>query len=185
MTCGPSCALMCYAKITKLVPGQQFYWNDQRIRDAYGEWQGKPYDGSAAGTYPEGLVYALNKFNIGNWTQTNAGGAGAVDIILRRVGMRGLGPVVTVDPIIVGIDWDGSTASHWVCIDTVRAFNDSLYATVCDPWDAGLHVQKIKRGANFAYRAAETFDFDFGGTHYNYGSPELGRVDTWPIIHRT
>lgn len=185
MTCGPSSALMCYTKINKLSPGAALYNSTQRIKDLYQQWLGAPYDGSTAGTFPAGLVYALNRLSCGTWTQSTVSASDAADRIISLVGTTGgFGPTVTVNPIIVGVDWDGTTASHWVCIDTVRTFMGSHYATVCDPWDAGLHVQSITPGQNFIYNAAQTIDFDFWGTHYEYSGTSRGRVLNWPFIYR-
>lgn len=185
MTCGPSCALMCYTKINKLTPGMQMYATTERIKDHYARWLGSAYDGSVAGTWPDGLAYALNRMNCGRWTTTSVQGNRAVNRIVDLVGTSGaFGPTVEVNPIIVGVNWDGSTASHWVVIDTIREFAGSLYATICDPWDAGLHVQRVTPGQDFVYQAGDTAHIDFWGTHFTYSQPSTGRVRAWPIIHR-
>ena len=185
MTCGPSSALMCYTKINKLSPGAVMYSTTQRIKDLYAQWLGQSYDGSVAGTWPAGLAYALNRMGCGRWTTTSVSATNSVNTMVSLVGTQGaFGPVVNVNPIIVGVNWDGSTGSHWVVIDTIRNFAGNLYATVNDPWDAGLHVQRIESGGNFVYDAGDTMHLDFGGTHYEYSQPSTGRVRTWPIIHR-
>jgi hypothetical protein len=185
-TCGPSSALMCYTKLMKLAPGAAFYGNTNQMEAWYAEWYGKPYDGNKEGTWPEGLVYALNKAKCGTWTfdtYSPNDTAQAIDWFVGRT--SGWGATVKVKPIIVGVNWDGSKASHWVCVDTVREWAGQLYATVCDPWDADVHVQKMKIGTQFVYEAKEELHIDFGGTHYSYNQPSTGRVRTWPIIHLT
>lgn len=185
MTCGPASALMCYTKVMKLSPSGVGYSTTQRIQDYYAQWNGQAYDGSAVGTFPGGLVYALNQMNCGSWRQTTVSATGASAAITRYVGASsGLGPAAGMSPIIVGVNWDGSTGSHWVCIDTVRSFLGTNYATVCDPWDASVHVQSMSGGA-FTYDAAPTWGVDFGGEHYEYSQPSTGRVRSWPIIHLT
>lgn len=185
-TCGPACALMCYTKINKLSPGSSLYNDTQKFQDLYEEWYQKPYDGEAEGTWPEGLVYALNKMGCGKWTKTSVSGSDASQKIIDLVGTQGaFGAVMTVNPIIVGVNWDGSTASHWVCIDTVRGAFGSTYATICDPGDAGLHVQKITAGKPFVYEAEATIQFNLWGSAGEYSQPATGRVRSWPIIHRT
>ena len=184
-TCGPSSALMCYTKINKLSPSSVMYSTTQRFKNLYETWLGSSYDGANEGTWPEGLVYALNQMNCGRWRKTTVGASAAANTITSLVGTTGgFGVTVTCNPIIVGVNWDGTTASHWVVIDTIRTFLGNSYATVCDPWDAGLHVQRISAGQNFVYQAGETMHLDFGGTHFNYSQPSTGRVKDWPIIHR-
>ena len=186
MTCGVASALMCYTKINKLSPTAVMYSTTQRFKELYETWSGSPYDGATTGTWPDGLVYALNQMNCGRWTKTSASGNTAVDTITSLVGtVSGFGPTVFVNPIIVGVNWDGSTASHWVVIDTIRSVLLFSYATVCDPWDAGLHVQRIRSGQNFVYEAGDTMQFNFSGSHFTYSQPSTGRVSVWPIIHRT
>lgn len=184
MTCGPSSVLMCYTKLTKFSPSATGYDDTQKIRDYYAEWSGAAYDGSTTGTWPAGLVYALNKLGFGRWTHAVYDPQATSSKIIELVGSSGgIGPTATVKPIIVGVNWDGSTASHWVCIDTVRSLFGSSYATVCDPWDASVHVQSISPGTQFSYSAEPTIGIDFGGTHYEYDQPSTGRVRQWPIIH--
>ncbi len=184
MTCGPSSALMCYTKLMKLAPSAPLYESSHPIEQHYQTWYGKAYDGNKEGTWAEGLVYALNKMNCGKWRCDKYApndAAQAIDWFVGRT--SGLGPTLTVTPVIVGVNWDGSKASHWVCVDTVRLFMNNLYATVCDPWDSDVHVQKMKIGSNFVYEAKEQLKVDFGGTHYEYTQPSTGRVREWPIIH--
>jgi hypothetical protein len=184
MTCGPSSALMCYTKIMKLSPSGHYYGSTHPVEKLYETWYGKAYDGTKEGTWPEGLVFALNSLGCGRWRYDTYAPTDAVQAIEYFVGeTSGLGPTVSVTPVIVGINWDGSTASHWVCIDTVRSLLGNTYATICDPWDADVHVQKMKTGNAFVYEASEQFHVDFGGTHFSYSQPSTGRVRQWPIIH--
>lgn len=186
MTCGPASALMCYTKINKLSPTANFETTTQRFKDLYARWSGAPYDGSVSGTFPDGLAYALNRMSCGRWvTSTYSNPAEATDRILSLVtGASGFGPTIDVNPIIVGVNWDGSTGSHWVCIDTIRSFFGSSYATICDPWDAGLHVQSITASTPFTYEAEGTIQFNAWGSHFTYSQPSVGRLRVWPIIHR-
>lgn len=184
MLCGPASARMCYTKINKLSPGAALYGTTKKIQDLYARWLGSAYDGATEGTWPEGLVHALNNLNCGRWRKDSYAPNDAAQAIAYFVGTRGaVGPAVDVSPVIVGVNWDGSTASHWVCVDTVRNAFGNLYATVCDPWDAGLHVQKMTIGKAFVYSADTTLGVDLWGTHFSYDQPSTGRVKDWPIIH--
>lgn len=184
MACGLASALMCYTKINKLSPGSPSYNTTAKIQQLYTKWLAGAYDPTTTGTWPDGLVYALNQLNCGRWKKDSYSPNNAAQAIAHFVGVRGaFGPAVTVTPVIVGVNWDGSTASHWVVVDTVRSAFGNLYATINDPWDASVHVQKMEYGKAFVYEAAPTIGIDFGGTHYEYDQPSTGRVKDWPIIH--
>ncbi len=184
-TCGPSAALMCYTKLMKLSPGAKLFGNSNQMELWYQEWYGKPYDGTKEGTWPEGLVYALNKSGCGRWRCDKYSPVDATDAIDKFVGTTSgvVGPTVNCTPVIVGVNWDGSTASHWVCIDTVREVMGLKFATICDPWDANVHVQHITVGQPFVYMAKQEQRVDLWGTHFEYNQPSTGRVKDWPIIH--
>jgi hypothetical protein len=184
-TCGPSSALMCYTKIMKLSPGATMYGESHVMEKHYQKWYGKPYDGAKEGTWPEGLVYALNQMGCGRWRQDSYSPVQATAAIEKFVGVAdsSFGPIVSATPIILGVNWDGSTASHWVCIDTVRDIFGRKYATICDPWDANVHVQRIKSGDPFVYEAKTESRVDLWGTHFEYSAPSKGVIRDWPIIH--
>ncbi len=57
-------------------------------------------------------------------------------------------------------------------------------ATVCDPWDANLHIQGFELGKPFVYDADHAGPtLDFGGKRYAYpGSANKGKVKTWGAI---
>lgn len=187
-TCGPSSVMMCVAKINKIAPGKTAVYLEEQIRNMYGAWQNAPYNGRDYGTYPAGLVDILNNLNCGRWTHTMVPAAQSASKIIELVGSSSAfsGPVVKVKPIIVGVNWDGSTSSHWIVIDTVRTVFGSTYATVCDPADADVHVQKITAGQPFVYEANTAISFDFWGQRdaNAYAGGATGRVKDWPMIHQ-
>lgn len=96
------------------------------------------------------------------------------------------GPAVRVNPIIVGVNWDGSSSSHWIVIDTVRSIVGKQYATVCDPADADVHIQRVHPGSPFVYEANTAISVDFWGSRDKdaYKGGAKGRVRDWPFIHR-
>ena len=98
------------------------------------------------------------------------------------------GPTIASNPIIVGVNWDGSTASHWICVDGVRSVGSHYWATVCDPADADLHVQSFSPGQPFVYHASPQISFDLWGqrnANAYAGGGATGRVRDWPFIYRT
>jgi len=75
-------------------------------------------------------------------------------------------------------------------VDTVREMLGTHYATVCDPWDANVHIQKIERGGTFVYNAGEGgFAINLWGTtkaeKQPYDNTSRGMVKTWGMIYRS
>jgi hypothetical protein len=111
--------------------------------------------------------------------------------LLDKVGLTaGLGAVVDVEPVILGVDWDLGGA-HWVVVDTIREAFGSQYATICDPWDANVHMQAFSVGSPFFYDAA-TGGFMLnvwgtapkGDTKPYQGVAAKGQVKNWGMICR-
>src|SRR5580658_1870572 len=126
-SCGPACVMMAVMKINKTSPGHPALFLESTIRGDYGTWQKKPYDGRAYGTYPEGLITILNSLHCGRWAQASPGATGTAGKIIEVVGTNSAlsGPTLDCNPVIVGVNWDGTTASHWILIDTVRKLGDA------------------------------------------------------------
>lgn len=189
MSCGIASVMMCVFKINKFVPGKTAVHVNTDIYDAYSKASGGKYKPEERGTHPTHLVTVLNSLKCGRWTWTSASGPAASKKIIDLVGVTPApGPTVTVNPIIIGVDWVGSGA-HWVVVDTVRGVFGWNYATICDPWDANVHVQSIDASKPFIYKAGEGgFAIDFWGEHKGQTSPynpgKTGVVKTWGIIHR-
>ena len=179
---------MCVLKINKLAPGTAALHLESEILSDYGEWQKKPYDGIAYGTYPAGLVTILNKMNCGFWTSEKFGPVKTSKKIMELVGTENAlsGPTVRVNPVIVGVNWDGTTASHWVVIDTVRTLGQDSYATICDPADANVHVQAIGSESPFIYNASVAMAVDLWGSRDDqaYSRGSKGIMRDWPVIYR-
>jgi hypothetical protein len=197
MNCGPACVLMCVAKINKISPNQAIYYEDQ-VREMYNKLTGDRDSGDKNGTGPEGLVSVLNRLNCGRWSSEKVASTDASDKIMEAVGTSSVfrGPIVDVNPVIVAVDWDGGGA-HWVVIDTVRTINGKNFATICDPWDANVHVEEIVSGKQFVYIARAENRIDFAGTHHEYkgankgpvqftsgSTTSTGRLKIWPMIAR-
>jgi hypothetical protein len=104
--------------------------------------------------------------------------------IAAKVGVvGGWGPILNVNPVIVGIDWQAG-GGHWVLIDTVRSRGGITFATVCDPWDANVHVTPLK-SATFAYTGKEENSFDLWGSHFTYSTPSVGDAFLGDILWRS
>ncbi|HTQ43586.1 MAG TPA: hypothetical protein VMI75_12570 [Polyangiaceae bacterium] len=152
MSCGLACVTMLVFKVNKLTPGRTALKTEQEITDVFDRVAGRTYDASG-GTLPEELARVLNHLAVGTWSNAYLTGAGVTQKLIDHVGVTAApGPVVSVEPMIVGVDWDGGGA-HWVVVDTIRSFMGRTYATVCDPWDGDVHLTRIEAGRPFDYVA--------------------------------
>jgi hypothetical protein len=160
--------MMCIFKINKFTPGQTSITVETDIRKEYNKYDTGGDDDE--GTSGECLAKVLNTFTTGTWKwKDGASPADVTDLLFDKVGIKHFGPVSSVNPAILGVDWDGSSSSHWVVVDTIREFAGTYYATVCDPWDANVHMQKCKKGEAFLYDAST------GGFMVNFGSNALAK----------
>ncbi len=189
MSCGIASLMMCVFKINKLTPGAQALHVEKDIYDKYATASGAAYQPEQRGTHPNHLVTVLNQLDCGAWTWHSLPGVAATQKILAVVDQSsGLGPTVAVNPLILGVDWNFGGA-HWVVIDTIREFGGKRYATICDPWDANVHVQPIEAGEPFVYEAGQGgLAVDFWGSHKGAAEPHArglkGTVVNWGLICR-
>jgi hypothetical protein len=191
MSCGIASVMMCVFKINKLEPGTTSVTVEKEIYKKYEAATGSTYAPELVGTYPTQLATVLNGFTSGNWSWHQTPVNDVPQVLIDKVGVTsGLGPTRDVNPVILGVDWDLGGA-HWVVVDTVREFLASDYATICDPWDANVHIQKFSAGGPFYYDAASGgFMINFWGKDPKgkakpyQGNAAKGQVKTWGIIYR-
>lgn len=190
MSCGIASVMMCVFKINKLTPGKTALTVETDIYAKYQKAWGQTYTAIQAdqfGTYPQHLATILGEFTGKTWRGRTVAPQAIPQLLIDKVGVRkGIGPSVSVSPVILGVDWDLGGA-HWIVVDTIRSFAGNYYATVCDPWDTNVHIQKFSPGSAFKYHAGEGgFTIDFGGKHKGNASPydntSKGMVKTWGII---
>jgi len=110
MSCGIASVIMCVFKINKLRPGAQAVHVEKEIYDKYSAASGGAYKPEKVGTRPEHLVTVLDSLNCGKWQWSAVPSASASQRIIEEVGISGLGPTLTVDPVIVGIT--GTRGAH-------------------------------------------------------------------------
>jgi hypothetical protein len=189
MSCGIASVMMCVFKINKLKPGADAVTVEKDIYKKYESASGGQYKANKVGTAPQHLVTVLNGLNCGSWKWDKVAANDAPKRIIDVVGVSGLGPVVNVNPLIIGIDWEVKGA-HWVVVDTVRMAFGTHYATVCDPWDTNVHIQSMTVGSPFVYEAGQGgFAVDFFGAHKGqtkpYAATKKGQTQKWGMIYRT
>jgi hypothetical protein len=190
MSCGIASVMMCVFKINKLKPGSTAVTIEKDIYKKYEAAMGSAYAPETTGTYPDKLATILNSFTSGNWSWHKTPPNDVPQALIDQVSVTyGLGPVVDVEPVILGVDWDMGGA-HWVVCDTIRDVVFARYATICDPWDTNVHLQSFKTGGPFFYDAAGGgFMVNFGGTSKGdtkpyVGNAAKGQVKTWGMIYR-
>jgi hypothetical protein len=185
--------MMCVFKINKLKPGRTSLTVEKDIYKKYQNAGGGTYDAATAencGTYGTILAVVLNGFTGGNWKWRQTHPDDVPQKLIEKVGVTDrMGPTVSVNPVILGVDWDLGGA-HWVVVDTIRSFGGSNYATICDPWDTNVHMQKFNTGAPFYYDAASggfmvnLWGTNKGATQPYQGNSAKGQVKTWGMIYR-
>jgi len=164
MSCGIASIIMCVFKINKFVPGANVNFKEREIYDMYTKASGSTYAPETQGTQPHHIATVLNGLNCGNWKGEWLSGADCSKKIVEKVGItEGFGPTINVNPVIAGVGWKGG-GGHAVVIDTIRVTEQRKYATVCDPWDANVHIARIRRSMPFAYNAEKVgFSVNIGG----------------------
>jgi hypothetical protein len=190
MSCGIASLLMAVFKLNKLTPGKTALAVERDIYAKYAAAMGTTYSAETEGTYPQGLASVLDQFTSGSWRWRNLSPDAVSQALIDKVGVTDrLGPVVDVEPVILGVDWDQGGA-HWVVVDTIRTAFGKQYATICDPWDANVHMQAFEAGKVFRYDAASggfmvnLWGKSKGDAQPYVGNAAKGQVKAWGMIAR-
>ncbi len=193
-SCGIASVMMCVFKVNKLKPGKKAVHVETEVYKAYDKHlagssvdDGYVYDGSVY-TYAGLLADTLNDLNVGKWEAKNVGTTAVAQTIVDSVGKEyvGAGPIVNTYlhgyPIIVLVNWSGGMGGHFVVVDTVNVFGRRIYASVCDPWDADVHITPLTISTPFEYVAKkQKTSWSFGGKKFSYPSQSEGTVQGWVI----
>ena len=174
-SCGLACIKMAVFKINKPRPQSAFAVErdiEQRYRKQAGEMV---HDFDTHGSNPTVMVKVLNDLGIGNWAIKWPGVNDVGDKIARYVGIDqfGLGPtganaIRRGYPVILACYWKdgkgGFKGGHAIVVDTVtRVPLLGTHATICDPWDADIHFEKIETGKPFTYKPTKAIGINLWG----------------------
>ena len=172
MSCGIASVLMCVFKINKLSINADALKKNTEIYALYSRISGGRYKPGEQGTHPHHLASVLNELDCGKWTGEYVSAEALSLLIHRNVGRSGgIGPVSKVNPVIAGVGWQGG-GGHATVVDTIRTWNNEKFATVCDPWDANVHVVPFNETKPFSYNAGRGgFSVDFWGAHQGQKLP--------------
>lgn len=185
ISCGVACTVMAAFKVNKIRPGTTaIFSEDDILKKAIALFGPNPL-GTAGLNNPQ-MVQLLNdpSLKMSGWKLSTLSQTQITNKIIKEVGVTGgFGPAAGLTPVIVGVDWK-SGGGHWVVVDSIRSVLGSLYATVCDPWDASVHVVPVKRNDSFSYTGRKVIDFDFWGKRNEYETPSVGGTFLGDVIWR-
>jgi hypothetical protein len=185
ISCGVASAIMAAFKINKLTPGVKAVFDEDTVVQKATKLFGPNPLGDGGLSNPR-MVDLLNHADLKmpGWKLDTLAPSAVVDKLISIVGItHGFGVKMDVNPVVVGIDWNGG-GGHWVVIDTIRALGNEMWATVCDPWDANVHIVPISRNQTLNYTAKKGQAVDLFGTHQEYTSPSSGGVFVGDLIFR-
>ena len=183
MSCGPASVVMCVAKINKLSASQAVV-PEARVRALYNHLSGGAHHFIDRGSGGIGLARALNHLQCGHWVSEDLTGPQLAARMISKVGVHSAssGPIFNVEPVILGVLW-GTGGGHAVVVDTIRESGGQLYATICDPWDANVHVQAFS-ASGLTYSAHPERSVDGAGTsQHEWRNPVTGQIADIDIAH--
>ncbi|HVN00222.1 MAG TPA: hypothetical protein VMT68_08410 [Caulobacteraceae bacterium] len=186
ISCGVACVIMAAYKVNKLTPGVRAEFTEADVLARATTLFGPNPLGTGGLNNPQ-MAQLLNDpmFNMAGWTLSTLPQTAVPGRITNVVGVTsGFGPTLNVNPIILGIDWNGG-GGHWVLVDTIRVspWDDQRYATVCDPWDANVHLTPLTANQTFAYTGHRVWGITTERT-YDYQAPSTGGVFVGDVINR-
>ncbi len=175
-SCGLACIKMVIFKVNKLRPQSGFAF-ERDIAERYKKLAGeKAHDFDAAGSGPTVMVKVLNSFGIGNWAidrpPLNDVGSRIAQYVGKDqfgLGWTGANAILRGYPVILACYWKdgkgGFKGGHGLVVDTVTDVPVlGTYATICDPWDADIHFEKIQPGKPFVYQPTSGWGSISGAT---------------------
>ena len=170
-----SCALasikMVYFKVKKLHPGAPSMITERRLEALYKtKARESQHDFDQAGSNPKVMVDVLNGMGLGTWAVewppvTGVGGriAQLVGVDQFGLGITGINALTRNYPVILACYWTGG-GGHAIVVDTVTKVPAmGTYATICDPWDANVHFERIDSGKPFTYKPKKALGINVWG----------------------
>jgi hypothetical protein len=177
---GQTCALasikMVYFKVNKLRPGVSSFTLERALEQKYqGLAKEKSHDWERFGVpSPDVPTQVLNSLGLGSWKTTypSPGQVGTkiahyVGTDQFGLGITGINAIRRRAPVILWCVWPAH-GGHVVVVDTVTHIPlVGTFATICDPWDANVHFERIEDGKSFTYHPGKAPGFNFWGHTQN------------------
>jgi hypothetical protein len=170
-----SCALasikMVYFKMNKLRPGASNLATERELEKLYKQKARETsHDFDQEGSNPEVMVDVLNAMGMGQWaidwppvTDVSARIEKYVGVDQFGLGITGINAASRKYPVILACYWQ-PRGGHAIVVDTVtRVPLMGNYATICDPWDADVHFEKIEIGRPLTYNPRAVGGWNFWG----------------------
>jgi hypothetical protein len=170
-SCGLAAIKMVIFKVNKLRPGQTALATEREIEKRYKAEAGEvTHDFDLKGSSPSVMVKVLNSFGIGNWAIDKPPLNDVGDRIKKYVGvdqlglgLTGINAALRGYPVILACYWSGG-GGHAIVVDTVTSVPIlGTYASICDPWDADIHFEKVESGKPFTYQPTAAIGFNAWG----------------------
>ncbi len=172
-----SCVLasikMAAFKTNKLRPGRTALRTEHLIEQRYKAFENNPaHDFNNVGGMPDVATQVLNSLGIGNWASEWPPVGDVPEKVMKYVGVDQMGLGITGInaatrgfPVILFCRWAGPHGGgHAIVCDTVTHIPlVGTYATICDPWDANVHFEKIQKGNAFTYNPKAASGVNFWG----------------------
>lgn len=192
-SCGLASIKMVIFKVNKLRPGASALTTEREIEKRYKAQAGEAvHDFDITGSSPSVMVKVLNSFGIGNWAidwppLNDVGNRVAKYVGTDQfgLGITGINAARRGYPVILACYWTGG-GGHAIVVDTVTSVPFlGTYATICDPWDADVHFEKLESGKPFTYRPSPVIGINFWGQTEvdKTGSPPAGDGTIKAIIY--
>lgn len=171
-SCGLACIKMVVFKVNKLRPGTSSLTTEHELEKRYKQEAGeKAHDFDLTGSSPSVMVKVLNSIGIGNWAlespplnDVGTRVAKYVGTDQFGLGLTGINAALRGYPVILACYWAGG-GGHAIVVDTVTNVPAlGIYATICDPWDANIHFEKIEAGKPMTYKPSAVSGVNFWGS---------------------
>lgn len=169
-SCAPASIKMIAFKINKLRPGKSAFQLEKEIEKIFMQQAGETsHDFETQGSHRNIQERVLNQLGIGNWKWEQPTPSMIPQLLIDAVGKEvfGLGPLVNTIrhkyPAVIGCNWSGG-GGHALCVDTVTSVPGiGMFAAICDPWDANVHIQEIEIGRPITYIPKRVIGVNYWG----------------------
>ena len=159
-------------KVNKLRPGRNALHTEHRIEQQFHYFVNQVGNLQEPDIGPHVATQVLNSLGCGNWAYEWPQANDIPAMVMKYVGVdraglgiTGVNAALRKFPVILFCEWAGNdNEGHAIVCDTVTHVPMvGTYATICDPWDANVHFEKIQKGHPFTYSPNQPIGVNFWG----------------------
>jgi hypothetical protein len=170
-----SCVLasikMVAFKVNCLRPGHTALRTERLIEARYKALEkNAAHDFNTTGGMPDIATEVLNSLGIGNWASEWPATQRVPELVTKYVGvdemglgLLGINAAKRGFPVILFCRWKGGGGHAIVCDTVTRVPMLGTYATLCDPWDADVHFEEIRKNRPFKYKPEKAIGLNLWG----------------------